>query len=348
MDPLQPLPPWRWPLWGPWPPDDDQNRTPPPPIPETEIRPLAEQLSKQKPWLSPEEHWLAAEHALRQKPWRPWVIRFSGQQARSGWDWSELIIKVSVPVLIVSLGAGLSRCTAEREERIALNQRESVVVTSFIGEMQKLVLSDRLVPGKKVRSEFLVIPRELTIAALAQLNSDEAVLERNQILRFVRGLGLLEWRKGELFFQADLNSLNLNRAILARADLRGAMLVAADLSRAIFTDANLSGSYLMGSDVSEADLTRANLSGALLNLANLRGAGLEQANLSWANLFKADLRGAYLNGANLNGAFLDGALLNGSDLSGVQWNDQTKWPERSHFRDAKNIPIKLKKKLALP
>lgn len=267
---MKPPPPWRWPLGGPWPPADDQNQKEQP-SPEEQIRPLAERLSKQRPWLSEEENWFAAERALKQRPWRPWLIRFSGQQERSGWDWSELVIKVSVPVLIVALGAGLSRCASVRDERAARKQRESAVVTSFIGEMQKLVLADRLIPGKKGRSEFLVIPRELTVAALAQLNSDEAMQERNQILRFVRGLGLMESGKGELFFQADLNSLNLSRANLAKTDLRGA-------------------------DLSEAALTGANLSGAFL-----RGAHLNGANLTGASLDGADLSGAFFSGADLSG-----------------------------------------------
>lgn len=58
------------------PPGDSEQRR----APEEKIRPLAERLSKQRPWRSAEEKWMAAERALRQKPWRPWVIRFSGEK----------------------------------------------------------------------------------------------------------------------------------------------------------------------------------------------------------------------------------------------------------------------------
>lgn len=37
------------------------------PSSETDIRPLAERISRQRPWSSANENWLAAERALRQK-----------------------------------------------------------------------------------------------------------------------------------------------------------------------------------------------------------------------------------------------------------------------------------------
>jgi len=79
---------------------------------------------------------------MRQKPWRPWVIRFSGEKERSGWDWADLLLKVSVPVLILGLSTAYSIISAyrqekiaeadkERQEEIALEQRESQAVASF-------------------------------------------------------------------------------------------------------------------------------------------------------------------------------------------------------------------------
>jgi hypothetical protein len=163
-----------------------------PPIPDEKIRPIAVRLSKQRPWHSAEENWLAAERALRQKPWRPWVIRFSGEKERSGWDWADLILRISVPVLILVLGAGLNKCTSDREERLARQERESAVVSGFIGEMQKLIIANRIVPGKQVSGESLVLPRELTTSALAQLGAEDAHQWRSQVLRFVRGLKLIQ------------------------------------------------------------------------------------------------------------------------------------------------------------
>jgi hypothetical protein len=145
------IPPWRWNLWAPWPPEEG----PPPSIPDEQIRPIAERLSKQRPWLSPEENWIAAELALRQKPWRPWVIRFSGEKERSGWDWADLLLKVSVPVLILELSTAYSIISADRQEKIqkadkerqesiAREQREGGVVTIFIKEMRPLLVNKGL------------------------------------------------------------------------------------------------------------------------------------------------------------------------------------------------------------
>jgi hypothetical protein len=257
LESLKPIPPWRWPFWGPWPPGSEAS---PPPIPEEQIRPIAERLGKQRPWLSAEENWLAAERAFRQKPWRPWVIRFSGEKERSGWDWADLILKVSVPVLILGLGAGLNKCTSDREERLARQQRDSAVVTTFIAEMQKLVIADRLQPGKEISSEVRVLPREMVIAALAQLSSDEAYHWRNHVLRFARGLTRVrlekeEMREGLLLVEADMSNLNLigvnlSRANLSKANLSTANLSRADLRVADLSEADLSGATLFGADLS--------------------------------------------------------------------------------------------------
>lgn len=305
-------------------------------------------LSKQRPWHSAEENWLAAERALRQKPWRPWVIRFSGEKERSGWDWADLILRISVPVLILVLGAGLNKCTSDREERLARQERESAVVSGFIGEMQKLIIANRIVPGKQVSGESLVLPRELTTSALAQLGAEDAHQWRSQVLRFVRGLKLIQKGGGNLLLSADLSHLNLREADLREAGLRKAELMEANLSlarldeadlrEATLIDANLSMAQLRGADLREAEISGANLSKAYLD-----GANLGQANLAMANLIKAELNRASLKGANLSGADLSGA-----NLSNISWTDFTRWPSPASFKGAKNIPPELKKQLGIP
>lgn len=81
---------------------------------------------------------------MRRKPWRPWVIRFSGEKERSGWDWADLLLKVSVPVLILGLSTAYSIISADRQEKIARDQKESDVVTEFIKEMKPLLLEKGL------------------------------------------------------------------------------------------------------------------------------------------------------------------------------------------------------------
>ena len=168
---------------------------------EDKIRPLAQRLAKQRPWRSAEENWLAAEKALRQRPWRPWIIRFSGEKERSGWDWTELSLKISVPILILFVTTFYSMLTDSREERIAREERESAVVTSFIQEMKSLILAGYILPvedkpkeirqkdgearGKQksaketteankrdaTKDKAMVLPTELMISALSQIGS---------------------------------------------------------------------------------------------------------------------------------------------------------------------------------
>jgi uncharacterized protein YjbI with pentapeptide repeats len=86
---------------------------------------------------------------------------------------------------------------------------------------------------------------------------------------------------------------------LSRADLRAADLRGFDLSEVMLNRTDLGDA-----DLSNANLKRADLSGARLAGANLRGTLLEEANLAEANLTSANLAEADLKGANLSFARL--------------------------------------------
>ncbi|MCK2217996.1 pentapeptide repeat-containing protein [Actinomadura sp. ATCC 31491] len=126
---------------------------------------------------------------------------------------------------------------------------------------------------------------------------------------------------------ADLTGLNLDTAVLTRADLHGARLTGADLTYADLSGADLSRAHLGNADLPnavlftanlrEANLTAADLSGVDLFEADLRGASLSWANLSGVDLFNADLRGADASHANLSGANLSGADLRKARLIGA-------------------------------
>ena len=342
-------PPWRWRPWGPWPRERQgpPQKRPPPPIPEARIRPLGERLSKQRPWLSAEENWLAAEHALRQKPWRPWVIRFSGEKERSGWDWADLLLKVSVPVLILGLSTAYSIISADRQEKIARDQKESDVVTEFIKEMKPLLLEKGLKNAPK-GSEVVGVARGLTLATLSRLTSEDAPGRRTIVLRYLIDSGVTNSGGFFSFPATDLNGADLSDADLTGADFHLAVLKRASLSwtnlrGANLIRANLSETGLLSADLSEANLYLANLSGAKLHSAKLIGADLSHADLRGADLRSAVLRNADLRGANLIGAFLDEA-----DLKSVGWDDTTIWPLlRIRIEKAKNIPAPLRKQLGL-
>jgi uncharacterized protein YjbI with pentapeptide repeats len=98
------------------------------------------------------------------------------------------------------------------------------------------------------------------------------------------------------------------------ANLRDAILTAAELSGAQLQGADLAGAKMQGADLGSANLERAVLVKADLKQANLRRARLPGADLSGAKLWGADLGDAHLQAVNLESAELQGAILNGVHL----------------------------------
>ena len=136
---------------------------------------------------------------------------------------------------------------------------------------------------------------------------------------------------------SDMGHIDLCRAVLIGADLRGVSLIGADLNHAdmigadlswaTLNEANLRGVNLRDadmrkSDLRNSDLFKSDMSGVDLRWANISSANLYEANLSRANLIEANLSNANLNGAilldaNLNRAVLSQAILTGSVFHGV-------------------------------
>lgn len=275
---------------------------------DKKIRTLAELLSRQRPWLSPEENWIAAENAIKYKPWRAWIIRFSGDKERSGWDWCDLLLRISIPILILGLSSFLNstltnqqeeraRLEKDRDRRIAEETRSRNAIDSYIKAMQYLVLEKGLSIS---RSNALAsqIARAHTVAATSaiEIEWDESSPYRGQILLF-------------------LQETQLIRRPLPRVRLAGL-------------------------DFSNADLNNANL-----ELASLKGVILSGAVLSNSNLQNTDLAGANLYKAQLQGANLSQADLDGASLEEVIWDEKTKWPSVDRVKRAFNVPLELKKQL---
>jgi uncharacterized protein YjbI with pentapeptide repeats len=117
---------------------------------------------------------------------------------------------------------------------------------------------------------------------------------------------------GEVFDQADLSSVCLDRLWLDRCSL-----VAADLRLAT----------LDGCSLRFCDLRRARLRGASLRFARLDGCDLREADLRDCDLTGANFgfvnTGAANGRSDLTGAFLDGAVLTGTTFDQVAG-----WPSR--------------------
>jgi hypothetical protein len=106
------------------------------------------------------------------------VIRFSGEKERSGWDWADLLLKVSVPVLILGLSTAYSIISSSRQEKLAIadkerqeksarEQRETDAITGFIKGMQPLLL-DKDLKKSAADAEVRGVAKGLTLAALSQ------------------------------------------------------------------------------------------------------------------------------------------------------------------------------------
>lgn len=316
---------------------------------------LASLIASQKPWQDDMANWLAAEEILKSRSWRRFVIMFSGEKERSGWEWADLLIKISVPVLIVSLSTAYSIISATRQEAVLVQQKESEAVVEYLKQMQPLLLDRKLNKGGDI-ARVIAVSRALTMATLSRLKSDSASSSRSIVMRYLIDSGVNNDQGFYRFFRADLSGADLSGAslknavffesnmkniILANSDLRAGDLTQSDLSgaemygmileKAKLTQATLPNSSLSSSNLREADLRLANVQGSLLVNADLRGAKLNHANLSDAKLvgailINADLRNANLKNADLSGANLQGALLTGSRLDGIKSNRNTIWP----------------------
>ena len=230
------------------------HRTPPS---DDAIRARADQLAKRRPWCSAEQNWTDACLELNSAfllRWRPSLLRWLGASEKTGWDWMELSLKLSVPLTIALGGWLLGTLNSNRQNEIAQANQKDAVIRDYIKEMKGMLLDKAVAKeAKQPGSEANGVARALTLTALTQLKG-EGPARRTLVFQFLR---------------------ESNFPILAGSEVvQGANLAGYDLSGADLSEANLSG----------ADLSGANLSGANLSEANLSGANLSEANLSEANL----------------------------------------------------------------
>jgi uncharacterized protein YjbI with pentapeptide repeats len=311
-------PPWAWPLWGPWPSD---SPSPQGKIPEHEkIQAIAAKLAERRPWCKAEENWIDAEREL-QSPfllkWRPCLLRWLGASDKSGWEWIEFLVKISIPLTIAVGGWLFSHWSSYTQNMIAEDKQKDEVLSVYIKEIKSMLLDKNIAKeARRSKSDARGVARALTLTALAQLKGEESE-RRSQIFIFLKEtdfqiLGGSNEEFGANFYRYDLRGTNISFTNLARAqawyaDLRGASAGETNLSRALLWDADLRGAFLIKTNLSEAQLRNADFRGAHLIMANLRGA----------------------------------------DLENVRWDKETQWPGNEAFVGAKNIPKALKKELGL-
>jgi hypothetical protein len=137
---------------------------------------------------------------------------------------------------------------------------------------------------------------------------------------------LRRWRKRYTrqrldLVDADLRSLGLNEAPLARANFRWA-----NLSRSSFKNADMSGAHFRRTDVKDTTLTGANLSRAHVTIADFLwaqadGTLWDRAELLRVNFHQASLAGASFKDARVTQSLFVTVDLTGCDFSGMKSGD---------------------------
>ena len=127
---------------------------------------------------------------------------------------------------------------------------------------------------------------------------------------------------------ADCLGANFSGVNATAAQLDSANLECAVLTRAVMMNASLCGANCSWANLSDTRLNWANMSWCLLEatdleFANLTGVNLRAANLSFANLRDAILTGADLYFANLSGAYLDAEHVQAARISSARLTSQT-------------------------
>jgi uncharacterized protein YjbI with pentapeptide repeats len=111
--------------------------------------------------------------------------------------------------------------------------------------------------------------------------------------------------RGESLAEKDLTGLDLSKADLQEANLRGAVLEGADLSKADLQGADLSMAVLTGADLSKTRLKRARLDQAYAEGAKVRKAKFANASLAGCQFKDSDFERASFAKAQMAGAVFD-------------------------------------------
>ena len=193
-----------------------------PPLSDADIRPTAHRISKQRPWQTDAENWYSAKQILKKDSLRRFLIYFNGDKERSGWDWADLLLKASVPV-IVAVGGWIYASHSFHQQQTANRQAQrDQVVSEYIKNMQSLIL-ERNLHGSRIGSPVSTIARSLTITSLSRLwrqVGEDLPLQQGQILRFINEARLINVESPNLtlaeagFSFSDLRNLYLSRRIL--------------------------------------------------------------------------------------------------------------------------------------
>lgn len=147
----------------------------------------------------------------------------------------------------------------------------------------------------------------------------------------LRGVRLEQAIVIRMTMERALYDETLRNSLPAGFKFQGAYEIApgANLQRALLAQAELSQANLANATLAEADLRGANLRETVLSNANLTGADLscwqevDSAGIALGQSLCTDLRDAVLQGARFSGANLQGARFSGANIAGADFSTAT-------------------------
>lgn len=117
-------------------------------------------------------------------------------------------------------------------------------------------------------------------------------------------------------FGTDLNFVQADRSIFARAFMKDIIMEEASFRHSDFSDVNMLGGYIYGSDFSDSNMQNMEMTAASAEEVKFSGSDLSGTVLRGARLIKTEFIGANLQGVEFGNAIF----------------------ENTNFKDARNVP----------
>jgi hypothetical protein len=180
---------------------------------------------------------------------KAWTLREFG--GKTLWDWMGLLIVPVVLSLITVVFAWqqdirqdqIENKRAKAERELAKQRAQDETLQAYLDEMSTLILEKDLRKSEE-NSEVRTLARARTLSVLRRVDTGR----KNEIMQFLLEANLV----GSVGETGPPPVINLSRADLGNANLRGANLSRASLYNADLSDANLSGANLSDADLNFA------------------------------------------------------------------------------------------------
>lgn len=253
--------------------------------------------------------------------------RWSSLKEKTAWDWLQLLV---VPIVLTVGGFLLSWQADLRQEKIAEDQRQQELLSSYLDDMSSL-LGEGGLRQSGVGSETFVLAQAKTTTLFRQLDEERRVL----LINFLTAANLYgpervscpprqatDEEEFDIFVGGDLSGIDAQglgfSTVAGKVDLRRANLEQANLKKADLIGANLESASLVNSNLQDAALWCTRLINSRLWKTNLSKADLRDSTLQGATLFDANLKGS-----NLQNTDFQDAILIRADLSQVEnWTEE--------------------------